>query len=234
MNVHIQKQHAGIYGQWISTWRPHEASNELAIFLEDDVDISPFAYRWLKAAHTFYKNQSNIAGYSLFEADIVNMKSLPSDIAFLHRRFGSHGFAPHPKHWRGFQDWYIAMSRNPKFHPYVKNDRIVTGWYKSFEARHLQDRMWSMWFIYYSDKHDLWTLYPNIAGHILTLKSKGKTNTTKEKLIQKYLAYHRQENGLHFKGKSRRDHQKLIDIWNDTYITFSDDLAKYSFDGSHI
>ncbi len=53
VTIHIQKKHVGICGQWIDTWRPKEYSSELAIILEDDVDLSPYAYRWLKAAFCF-------------------------------------------------------------------------------------------------------------------------------------------------------------------------------------
>ena len=43
--VHQQKANAYINGQWIDTWRPKQDSKELAVILEDDVSISPHAYR---------------------------------------------------------------------------------------------------------------------------------------------------------------------------------------------
>ena len=43
--VHVQDAHAGPYGQWINSWRPKRNDTELALFVEDDIDVSPFAYR---------------------------------------------------------------------------------------------------------------------------------------------------------------------------------------------
>ena len=45
--VHIQDQHVGIYGQWIDTWKPN--GTELALILEDDINVSPYVWRWVKA-----------------------------------------------------------------------------------------------------------------------------------------------------------------------------------------
>lgn len=45
--VHVQQRHVGIYGQWIDTWRPLEGSQELALMLEDDLSVSPYAWRWV-------------------------------------------------------------------------------------------------------------------------------------------------------------------------------------------
>ena len=49
VRVHVHSEHVGIYGQWIYTWRPWPNTQEIAVFLEDDVDMSIYAYRWLKA-----------------------------------------------------------------------------------------------------------------------------------------------------------------------------------------
>lgn len=45
VRVHIQQEHVGIYGQWIDTWRPKDGSSELGLLLEDDLTVSPFAWR---------------------------------------------------------------------------------------------------------------------------------------------------------------------------------------------
>ena len=43
--IHRQDRNAYIGGQWIDTWRPKENTRELGLILEDDVSISPHAYR---------------------------------------------------------------------------------------------------------------------------------------------------------------------------------------------
>jgi hypothetical protein len=63
--VHIQTSHAGIMGQWIDTWRPRPESKELGIILEDDISVSPMAYRWLKAVHKAMANRTDFVGASL-------------------------------------------------------------------------------------------------------------------------------------------------------------------------
>ena len=69
VHVHIHSKHVGIHGQWINTWRKPKFVSEqnseinimntrknetLVVILEDDVDISRFAYRWLRRAHVKY------------------------------------------------------------------------------------------------------------------------------------------------------------------------------------
>jgi hypothetical protein len=39
--VRKQATHAGIYGQWIDTWMPTATTSERALFLEDDLEVSP-------------------------------------------------------------------------------------------------------------------------------------------------------------------------------------------------
>jgi hypothetical protein len=64
--VHIQTSHAGIMGQWIDTWRPRPESKELGYhILEDDISVSPMAYRWLKAVHKAMANRTDFVGASL-------------------------------------------------------------------------------------------------------------------------------------------------------------------------
>ena len=148
VRLHVQLEHAGIYGQWIDSWRPRKHSKELGVILEDDVDLSPYAYQWLKRAYSFYADRDDIGGISLYEGAIVNMPVLPCcSLTFLHQRIGTQGFAPHPVHWRKFQDWYHSMKNHPTFHPYVDNDPTVTGWYKMFEESHTNHISHMVWFV---------------------------------------------------------------------------------------
>ena len=45
--IHVQEKHAGATGQWLNSWRPRRDEKELALFVEDDVDLSPYAYRYV-------------------------------------------------------------------------------------------------------------------------------------------------------------------------------------------
>ena len=44
--VHVQTDHANIGGQWMYSWRPKQDSGELGLIVEDDVDVSSYAYMY--------------------------------------------------------------------------------------------------------------------------------------------------------------------------------------------
>lgn len=225
--VHIHKRHVGVSGQWIYTWRPSPNTTELAIYLEDDVDVSPYAYRWLLAAHKRYGNLTNTGGYSLYEGNISGLKKHPqNDVMFMFHRFESYAFAPHPRYWRGFQDWYHTKVSDPSFRPYSKRDTLSTARYKKFEILCKQKNLWNMWFTCYTDDKNLFTVYPNIGMFM-----RSTTNNNKP---LSYLAYHRKENGLHFSRVSLSSNGKLIQNWQKTFVKFPDIIPRYDFNGRRI
>ena len=72
-SVHVHDRHVGVYGQWLDTWKPSSSggNQEIALFVEDDVDISPYAYRWLKKVHAFYGQREDIGMYCLQDINAV-------------------------------------------------------------------------------------------------------------------------------------------------------------------
>jgi len=58
-------------GQWMTVWRPAERSvddatePEIALILEDDMSVSAYFWRWLRAAHRAYDRRSDVSGYSI-------------------------------------------------------------------------------------------------------------------------------------------------------------------------
>ncbi len=165
--VHIWDEHVGAMGQWFDSWRPKDSS-ELALILEDDLTISPFAYRWLRAAHNHFGQRNDVAGYTLQgngadtsqawrELDVSGGHS-----AFLYQTLGKWGYAPHPERWREFQDWFHQINR--KTHkPYVPNSAL-TSRYQRLESKHQHDDMWEMWHIQYCHRNTLYTVYSNLRG----------------------------------------------------------------------
>ena len=110
--VHVHTTHVGIYGQWIDTWRPHDDSNdELALILEDDLSISKYAYRWVRAVFRAYSQRADFAGASLTSHQMVILSARPkgrlagpsNHTVMMYKCFGTWGFAPKPLHWRRFQ-----------------------------------------------------------------------------------------------------------------------------------
>jgi len=114
--VHVQRTHVGIIGQWIDTWAPNDhswKSKEVAVILEDDISVSPFIYRWLKAAHRHYGRKRYFLGASLTsdEQRTLSEPSVPivvprKDTTYLYKCFGAWGLSAKPFRWHRFQMWF--------------------------------------------------------------------------------------------------------------------------------
>ena len=236
VTVHIQPRHAGLYGQWINTWRPVKGSKELAFFLEDDIDISPMAYRWLKRAHLKYGSRNDVVGYSLqdqavLRADEQGAGKSPRSIhgtAFLHRVPGVWGFAPQPDKWKLFQNWFYFIRLScTDFRPYIERAPLFIQWYKELERRNYTHSMWSIWLIYFTDAMDLFSLHANIPTYT------KRTNAS--------LVYNRKEQGLHFRKAVNDDNKQMEDTssillfdWDDNFTRFPHRLVKFDYDGQII
>ena len=154
---------------------------------------SPYAYRWLRAAHNFTAYRENVAGITLQSEGLISaatgasLKKPKNGIGFFYRLMGSWGFSPDARIWRDFQNWYHSAANDSKFQPYV-DGLVMTRWYKSFQKKNTADSMWTMWFIYYCNEHKLFTLYNNLQSYT--------------KRDDSCLAVNRREPGLHYKGSA--------------------------------
>ena len=100
--------------RWVNSWRPMSGSEEIALILDDNVDVSNRIFHWLLLAHEEYDKLSDVAGYSLgmgYQPSIYEKQILQQgqgmDNAFLYELLdASSGFSPHPEKWKMFQDWY--------------------------------------------------------------------------------------------------------------------------------
>jgi len=112
-------------GQWIDTWRPRDDSDtELGLILEDDISVSPYAYRWLLAVHRAYRARSDFVGTTLTSDQMSILSDKPkgplaapkNDTVLMYKALGAWGFSPRPLHWRRFQvaavlNEFIAVHR---------------------------------------------------------------------------------------------------------------------------
>lgn len=227
--VHIQQTHVGIMGQWIDTWRPQHGSSELGIIIEDDISVSPFAYRWLRAVHRYYRNRTDFAGASLTSDQMSILSSNPkgplaapkNHTVLMYKCLGTWGFAPNPTHWRLFQEWFHRHkpSAAPHLRPYVEVPGILpTQWYKHFERTGRADSMWEMWFIYYMHIEQLYTVYNNL----------GVFNGDKESC----LCINRREVGLHVGSKGSENLCRLLSTWKDDFVRFPSEIVRLDWDGT--
>lgn len=228
VRVHVWSEHVGIYGQWIGTWRPKENSREIAVFLEDDVDVSPYFYHWLRAAHAFYDHRKDIGSIGLASNNVqisngINrgkmLKLVNSEKVYLYRMMISWGMSPMPGVWRKFQDWFYEKKvKFPGYKPYTRGATLQTSWYRSLESAGKSNTMWTIWFINYCDLNHLYTLHPNIVK----VGAGGG-----------FLAMNRKERGLHFNGKSSMTNstKHLLLSWSGELIQFPTDPVKYGYNG---
>lgn len=222
--VHVQRAHVHITGQWIDTWQPPTAANELALILEDDIDVSPHAYRWLLAAHSHYGSWANVSGYTLqmentnfFAPEMRPMSGPPTDAAFAYPVLGTWGFAPRPAAWAAFQRWYHeTRSTNASYKPYVEGI-VPLRWYHELEDTGREETMWEMWHIHYTYLVRQWCIYPNFAGFT------GAANVL--------LSSNRQEVGLHYAEKGLDNTGNLLHHWDSVFVKFPERLAMYTYDG---
>src|SRR6218665_2845860 len=112
--VHVHRTHVGIYGQWINTWRPKSiSSKEIVLFLEDDMSVSKYCYRWLKKVHRFFDTSAVFAGATL-QSDNMNSQARPlkqlkapkNHTVFMYKCLVTWGFSPNPAVWTRFQNWF--------------------------------------------------------------------------------------------------------------------------------
>ena len=169
----------------------------LAIIVEDDTDLGPYAWRWLREVFAKYRNRKDVMGATVayrrpFKAsnpdgtpiDWLDYFSPPQNqTVFMYRVIGTWGFAPHPSIWRNFQDWYThTIQTNRNFVPLVPGI-LMTEWYKGFIREGTEQNMWEQNFIYYTNFKRLYCIFDNLqayAGHrydislSVTRNEKGK------------------------------------------------------------
>jgi hypothetical protein len=193
--IHRREQNAGLYEQWIYSWNVTDESTEAAIILEDDLEVSPFFYIWLKRARLHYHLDPSVAAFTLQRGELRPRRpkgSGPSNLhvnesypVFKYKLLGTWGFAPQKAAWLDFRAWFEEM-RQIGAKPYV-NDLITTQWYVQQEAKAGGDyapAMWSQWFIKFSDVKHYYTVYANLPNR-----------TT--------LASNYREGGLHYVPRAR-------------------------------
>ncbi|KAL8584805.1 hypothetical protein ACOMHN_037510 [Nucella lapillus] len=216
VNVFVRPRHGGVVGQWLSSWRvPLGNESEMAVFIEDDLTVSPYFARWLRRVHGKYDGYPGVGGYTLQAETVRHAEGTDSSLmrgpagqrVYAYPVVGSWGFSPNTGVWREFIRWYHSASRQEKFIPLVPGLK-ASGWYNTFVRTDRTDTMWTMWHIYYSTKHHQYTLYPNLPD------SQG-------------LAFNWKEPGEHYSsgvmGKGLR--ARLLDHWQEEDLALPDRLV---------
>jgi hypothetical protein len=215
---------SGLRKQWLETWDRStpcglgEWTSEIGLILEDDLELSPHFWRWLKGAHGAYGKDPRVAGFTLQRASLCakmcdDLLGGPSQspAAFFYPLVGSWGYSPTVAHWIRFRKWYYDFIQATE-KPYVEGLK-PTEWYRSFEkAGTAGKRMWTMHHIKYVDTHeDKYTVYV-----------KCPNNRT---MSQNHL-----EAGINYATKRPSDHERLLD-WDDSLLTFPKSPIELDWEG---
>lgn len=164
--IHKRTVNAGLYKQWIYTWNITSETTEFAVILEDDLELSPAFYQWLRVARAAYSEDSDVAAFTLQRSTLRprqrkgiawgNLKIPSEQQVFKYRLLGTWGFAPQRDHWIEFRKWFEEKKgRNEK--PYVKG-LVTTEWYKKQEKNGFAPNMWSQWWIKFVDEKNYFTI----------------------------------------------------------------------------
>lgn len=168
--IHKRTVNAGLYQQWIYTWNITSETTEFAVILEDDLEVSPAFYEWLRLARAAYAQDPEVAAFTLQRSTLRprqrkgiasgNLNISKEHHVFKYRLLGTWGFAPQRDHWVEFRKWFeLCRARDDK--PYV-DGLITTDWYKSQERNGFAPNMWSQWWIKFVDEKNYFTVTPHL------------------------------------------------------------------------
>ncbi len=217
-HVHIQPRHVGIQGQWTNTWRPssRSISQEVGLILEDDLTLSPYFWKWLRVAHSLYRNRSDVSGYGLSHPGMAHRTGMYLDIPleynnYLYKVICTWGFSPQRQSWRKFQEWFYEKEQDKSFEPLVPGI-LPTEWFLGEKQKHRERQLWEMWHIKYTH-----TSRPPQYNLLLNNLHEG------------LLAVNRHESGLHDQGRGVPT-EPLCLQWTESYLNFTE-TPKFGYDG---
>ncbi|KAK9134993.1 hypothetical protein Syun_014323 [Stephania yunnanensis] len=162
--VHYRTGNAGLQGQWLEAWWPI-SDDDFVFVVEDDLEVSPLYYRFLKGLIlNYYYNSSNFSplvyGASLQRPRFVpgkhgNKLNVSSDTRiFLYQLVGTWGQLLFPKPWKEFRLWYDT--HKAKDIKPILEGMVTTGWYKR-----MGERIWTPWFIKFIHSRGYFNLCTN-------------------------------------------------------------------------
>ncbi|KAF8661890.1 hypothetical protein HU200_056850 [Digitaria exilis] len=162
--VHYRAANAGLQAQWIEAWWPG-SDDEFAFVVEDDLQVSPLYYKFLKRlVMKYYYDRENYSPY-VFGASLQRPRFVPGKHGnkikldsetrlFLYQMVGTWGQLLFPKPWKEFRLWYDehkAKGLKP-----ILQGMITTGWYKK-----IGERIWTPWFVKFVHSRGYFNIYTN-------------------------------------------------------------------------
>ncbi|RRT72820.1 hypothetical protein B296_00021249 [Ensete ventricosum] len=132
--VHYRTANAGLQAQWLEAWWP-SSDDEFAFVVEDDLELSPLYYKFLKRLILKYYYDPANYDPSIYGASLQR----PRFVA---------GMMIKPR-------LFLNLASFPLF-VFLLCFQVTTGWYKRFG-----ERIWTPWFIKFIHSRGYYNLYTN-------------------------------------------------------------------------
>ncbi len=193
---------------------------ESIIVLEDDLAVAPDYYNYASTAGDFYKEDSSIAGVSLYryhfeEASFQSFHPINdgSDVHFI-QVASSWGQLWTKDQWLLFKDWLQNRSNSTKVLPDYMNEWGENSWKKLFNA--------------YLIEENKFFVFPNVS--LTTNFEEAGTNASYTGLFQVPLQIGRRDYHFTKSNDSRSKYDAYFECWPDCLKSLNPDLRNYSFD----
>ena len=193
----------GLKESVMSAWIPQKNSREYAVFLEDDLVVSPYFLRFAVDSINAYAHAENpdVFGISMFHelySDIIhNFVWVPTESNFyLYQMPQSWGVIWFPEHWSNFVLYFRNLPRY--YTPSLPFPTDVNSWPR--------DTSWKVYMIEYFWNYGYYMVYTNFVG-------------------RKSLSQHRVEAGVHFESKP--DNKTLYSVFMPELLTDDEDYPSH-------
>jgi len=171
------------------------------IVLEDDLMVSPFFYGYAMQAYTYYKDETGIAGISLYNYQVAENCFLPfkaiddgSEVYFM-QVASSWGQLWTKKHWEDFEAWFNE-------HPELGNDPSIPQY-----IRQWGDRSWKKHFIHYLISTSQYFVFPRLS--LSTNFEDDGTNASTKQIFQVPLQVAKKQ----YEFRKLSESQAVYDAW---------------------
>ncbi|GKU93511.1 hypothetical protein SLEP1_g7104 [Rubroshorea leprosula] len=162
--VHYRTTNAGLQAQWLEAWWP-TSDNEFAFVVEDDLELSPLYYKFLRSLILNYYNNASNSSPHIYGATLQRPRFVPGKHGnklqldggtqlFLYQLVGTWGQLLFPKPWKEFRLWY-DQHKAKGIKPLLEG-MVTTGWYKR-----MGERIWTPWFIKFIHSRGYFNIYTN-------------------------------------------------------------------------
>ncbi|GMI92324.1 hypothetical protein like AT5G12260 [Hibiscus trionum] len=160
--IHYRTANVGLQAQWLEAWWP-TSDEEFAFVVEDDLELSPLYFKYLKALiFNYYYNSSNFSP-SVYGASLQRPRFVPGKHGnkmllestsglFFYQLVGTWGQLLFPKPWKEFRLWYDDHKAKD-IKPFL-DGMVTTGWYKK-----MGERIWTPWFIKFIHSRGYFNIY---------------------------------------------------------------------------